>query len=93
VRHLKPDLHLHQENQMAAKTRAASRSDLTALRRGVITAYRWLVLGFLLAGGIQIFLAGLGVFSFRDQDAAVGSSAFDAHQTLGFTRAVSRSSC
>ena len=43
------------------------------------------VLGFLLAGGIQIFLAGLGVFSFRDQDAAAGGSAFDAHQTLGFT--------
>ena len=70
---------------MAAKTRTASRSDLTALRRGAMIAYRWLVLGFLLAGGIQIFLAGLGVFSFRDQDAAAGSSAFDAHQTLGFT--------
>ncbi len=42
-------------------------------------ADRWLVLGFLLVGGIQIFLADLGIFSFRDQDAAVGSSAFDAH--------------
>jgi hypothetical protein len=70
---------------MAANTRTASRSDLSALRRGAIIAYRWLILGFLLAGGIQIFLAGLGVFSFRDHDAAVGSSAFDAHQTLGFT--------
>ena len=70
---------------MAANTQTASRSDLSALRRGAMIACRWLVLGFLLAGGIQIFLAGLGVFSFRDQDAAVGSSAFDAHQTLGFT--------
>ena len=70
---------------MAANTQTASRSDLSALRRGAIIAYRWLILGFLLAGGIQIFLAGLGVFSFRDQDAAAGSSAFDAHQTLGFT--------
>jgi Family of unknown function (DUF6220) len=70
---------------MTADTRTSSRSDLTALRRGAIVAYRWLVLGFLLAGGIQIFLAGLGVFSFRDQDSAAGTSAYDAHQTLGFT--------
>ena len=70
---------------MAAHTRTASRSDLTTLRRGAMIAYRWLVLGFLLAGGIQIFLAGLGLFSFRDQDAAAGSSAYDAHQTLGFS--------
>jgi hypothetical protein len=70
---------------MAANTRTASRSDLSALRRGAIIAYRWLVLGFLLACGIQIFLAGLGVFSFRDQDAVAGSGAFDAHQVLGFT--------
>jgi hypothetical protein len=70
---------------MAANTQTASRSDLSALRRGAMIAYRWLVTGFLLAGGIQIFLAGLGVFSFRDQDAAAGSSAYDAHQTLGFT--------
>jgi len=70
---------------MAAHTRTASRSDLTTLRRGAMIAYRWLVLGFLLAGGIQIFRAGLGLFSFRDQDAAAGSSAYDAHQTLGFS--------
>jgi hypothetical protein len=70
---------------MTADTRTSSRSDLTALRRGAIIAYRWLVLGFLLAGGIQIFLAGLGVFSFRDRDTAAGTSAYDAHQTLGFT--------
>src|SRR5580693_9869397 len=70
---------------MTADTRTSSRSDLSALRRGAMIAYRWLVLGFLLAGGIQIFLAGLGVFSFRDQDSAAGTSAYDAHQALGFT--------
>jgi hypothetical protein len=46
---------------------------LTALRRGAITACRWLVLAFLLAGRIQIFLVGLGVFSFRDHVAAAGT--------------------
>src|SRR6202451_2715808 len=70
---------------MTADTRTSSRSDLTALRRGAIIAYRWLVLGFLLAGGIPIFLAGLGGFSFPGQDAGAGRSGDDAHQTLGFT--------
>jgi len=45
------------------------------------------VLAFLLAGCAQIFLAGLGVFSFGDHDVAGGTSAFDAHKTLGFTLA------
>jgi hypothetical protein len=45
------------------------------------------VLAFLLAGCVQIFLAGLGVFSFGDHDVAGGTSAFDAHKTLGFTLA------
>jgi hypothetical protein len=45
------------------------------------------VLVFLLAGCAQIFLAGLGVFSFGDHDVAGGTSAFDAHKTLGFTLA------
>jgi hypothetical protein len=45
------------------------------------------VLAFLLAGCAQVFLAGLGVFSFGDGDAAGGSSAFDAHRVLGFTLA------
>lgn len=34
---------------MAAETQTRSRPDLTALRRGAIIAYRWLILGFLLA--------------------------------------------
>lgn len=49
--------------------------------------YHWAVLAFLLAGCAQIFLAGLGVFSFADHDVAGGTSAFDAHKTLGFTLA------
>jgi hypothetical protein len=43
------------------------------LRRGAITAYRWLMLAFLLAGGIQIFRAGLGVFSLRYHDVAAST--------------------
>lgn len=57
-------------------------------RRGVaFRLYHWVVLAFLLAGCGQIFLAGLGVFSFGDHDVAGGTSAFDAHKTLGFTLA------
>ena len=57
------------------------------LRSYALTGYRWLLLTFLLAGCVQIFLAGLGVFSFGDHDVAGGTSAFDAHRTLGFTMA------
>lgn len=46
-------------------------------------AYRWLLLAFLLAGGAQIFLAGLGVFSVTGHGAST-DSAFGAHRGLGF---------
>jgi hypothetical protein len=59
----------------------------SGLRSYVLAGYRWLLLAFLLAGCAQIFLAGLGVFSFGDHDLTGGTSAFDAHQTLGFTMA------
>jgi hypothetical protein len=52
-------------------------------RSGLLVAYRWMLLLFLLAGATQIFLAGLGVFSVKDQ----GDSAFSPHRTLGFTMA------
>ena len=41
---------------------------------------------FLLAGAVQIFLAGLGVFRLQDNglEAAAGDSAFAPHRTLGF---------
>ena len=52
--------------------------------RRVMTAYRWALLVFLLAVAVQIFLAGLGVFSFGNGDRAGGDHAFSAHQGLGF---------
>ena len=58
------------------------------LRRYAFTGYRWLLAAFLLAGCAQIFLAGLGVFSFSDHDVAGGTSAFDAHRALGWALAL-----
>jgi len=52
--------------------------------RWATSAYRWLLLVFLLAVAVQIFLAGLGVFSFGNGDRAGGDHAFSAHQGLGF---------
>jgi hypothetical protein len=73
---------------MSDTTHAPSRAtEPSGLRRYALAGYRWLLLAFLLAGFAQIFLAGLGVFSFGDHDVAGGTSAFDAHRTLGFTLA------
>ena len=47
-------------------------TELARARRYAFTGYRWLLLAFLLAGCAQIFLAGLGVFSFGDHDVAGG---------------------
>jgi hypothetical protein len=72
---------------MASPIRTHDPSSVTQLsgpRRYAFTGYRWLLLAFLLAGCAQIFLAGLGVFSFGDHDVAGGTSAFDAHRVLGF---------
>ena len=52
--------------------------------RWAAPAYRWLLLVFLVAVAVQIFLAGLGVFSFGNGDRAGGDHAFSAHQGLGF---------
>jgi len=56
----------------------------TGWRRGARVGYRWLLLVFLLAVAVQIFLAGLGVFSYGNGDRAGGDHAFSAHQGLGF---------
>jgi hypothetical protein len=56
----------------------------SGVRRAARTGYRWLLLVFLLAGAVQIFLAGLGVFSIGNGDQAGGDHAFSAHQGLGF---------
>jgi hypothetical protein len=78
---------------MSDTTHAPSRgTESSGLRRYALAGYCWLLLAFLLAGSAQILLAGLGVFSFGDHDVAGGTSAFDAHRTLGFTLAGSRSS-
>jgi hypothetical protein len=72
---------------MASSVRTHDPSSATAptgLRRYAFTGYRWLLLAFLLGGCAQIFLAGLGVFSFGDHDVGGGSSAFHAHEALGF---------
>jgi hypothetical protein len=45
-----------QDRDQAARPRA----------RWAVTAYRWGLLVFLLAVAVQIFLAGLGVFSYGD---------------------------
>jgi hypothetical protein len=63
-----------QDRDQAARPRA----------RWATSAYRWLLLVFLLAVAVQIFLAGLGVFSYGDGDRAGGDHAFSAHQGLGF---------
>jgi hypothetical protein len=43
----------------------SSGTEPSGLRRYAVAGYRWLLLAFLLAGCVQIFLAGLGVFSRR----------------------------
>ena len=58
----------------------------TGLRGVAFRGYRWLLLGFLLLGVVQIFLAGLGVFSLQDQTlgGAGGDTAFAPHRSVGF---------
>ena len=64
-------------------------SPFTGLRGTAFRGYRWLLLGFLLLGIAQIFLAGLGVFRLQDQTlgGAGGDTAFAPHRTVGFTLA------
>jgi len=67
----------------SAATRIPATS--SSVRRGAFAGYRWLLLAFLLLGVVQIFLAGLGVFSLDGQKlGAAGETAFDPHRNLGF---------
>jgi len=68
---------------MATSVRDQDQAARSGTRRAA-TAYRWALLVFLLAVAVQIFLAGLGVFSFGNGDRAGGDHAFSAHQGLGF---------
>jgi Mn2+/Fe2+ NRAMP family transporter len=69
---------------MTSAVQTRSPSELSGVRRIAQAGYRWLLVLFLVACGAQIFLAGLGVFSFGGGDSAGGASAFDAHRALGF---------
>jgi Family of unknown function (DUF6220) len=73
------------ENQTVAAKETLTGTGST-LRRGAATGYRWLLLIFLVAGVVQIFLAGLGVFHLHAYglDDPAGDSALDPHRTLGF---------
>jgi hypothetical protein len=58
---------------------------ISPLRRTAFAGYRWLLLIFLLLGGVQIFLAGFGVFSLDGKEVgAHGETAFGPHRSLGF---------
>ena len=72
---------------MTASVRTPDQATTAGARRAARTGYRWLLLVFLLAVAIQVFLAGLGVFSFGAGDRAGGSHAFSAHQGLGWALA------
>ena len=72
---------------MATSVQTSDQAATSGVRRAARTGYRWLLLVFLLAVAAQIFLAGLGVFSFDAGDQAGGSHAFSAHQGLGWALA------
>ena len=68
---------------MSSNVQTDSMSQLTSARRGALAAYRWLLLGFLLLGAVQIFLAGLGAFRL-DNTGVSGDTAFAPHRAVGF---------
>jgi hypothetical protein len=72
---------------MTTSVRTPDQAAPSGVQRAARTGYRWLLLVFLLAVAVQIFLAGLGVFSFGNGDRAGGDHAFSAHQGLGFALA------
>ena len=69
---------------MTTSVRTPDQAATSGVRRAARTGYRRLLLVFLLAVAVQIFLAGLGVFSFGNGDRSGGDHAFSAHQGLGF---------
>jgi uncharacterized protein DUF6220 len=75
---------MRSNDTVAAGTEQATAAPIAGLRRGAFLAYRWTLLAFLLAGVVQISLAGLGAFRLQDQ-AGAGDSAFAPHRALGFS--------
>src|SRR6266700_2337472 len=72
---------------MATSVQDRDQTAPSGVRRAARTGYRWLLLVFLLAVAVQIFLAGLGTFSFDTGKAVGASHAFSVHQDLGFALA------
>jgi heme A synthase len=76
---------------MTTKETLAAGADQSVTRPGgarrprAAAGYRWLLLLFLVAGVVQIFLAGFGVFHLHAYglDAPAGDSALDPHRMLG----------
>ena len=68
---------------MSSNIQTDSMPQLTSVRRGALAAYRWLLLGFLLLGAVQIFLAGLGAFRIDNLNVS-GDTAFAPHRAVGF---------
>jgi hypothetical protein len=67
---------------------AAARTP-AAPRRGPLQAYLWAVVVFLALGVLQIFFAGLGVFSLDGrQVGSPGETAFDPHRVTGNTMGI-----
>ena len=69
---------------MASNVQTDRPSEVAGARRAALVAYRWLLLGFLLLGAVQIFLAGLGAFRL-DNTGVSGDTAFAPHRAVGFT--------
>ena len=68
---------------MASNVQTDRPSEVSGPRRAALVAYRWLLLGFLLLGAVQIFLAGLGAFRL-DNTGVSGDTAFAPHRAVGF---------
>jgi hypothetical protein len=71
---------MSEKQALAADAEPGSVRPVTGVRRGAFLGYQWLLLAFLLAGVVQIFLAGLGVFGLFD----TGGDTFAPHRALGF---------
>lgn len=58
---------------------------VSPFRRGAFRCYQWALLLFLLAGLVQVFLAGLGIFGLRGLEiGAQGETVLNPHRALGF---------
>ena len=70
-------------------TTSAGDTEVGRPRRRAHAGYRWLLILFLVAGAVQIFLAGFGVFHLHAYglDATAGDSALQPHRVLGVVMA------